>query len=191
MLRSRSRASLVFVGALAAVVAAPLTAHAALSEHVVWTAEGWYYCDPDVNGRRCTYYLDSTSCPEVAVLGEPVAECVVTVRATVWVVPVFSAGRVVGCTTVGPHRQNNGYVSFDSTFPQFDNPEIDRPFMLDVYDVFADHKPGAAELVALDEDQGPGLTTRWTVWGEFTASCAPTTGMPTSTAIGTVTVVES
>lgn len=186
--RIRVRIVMVTAGALAAVIAAPVTAHA--SEHVEWTANGWYHCGPETNGRWCTYYLYSTSCPEGAVLGTTAAECQLSMEATVWAVPVLNTGgRVVGCTTAGQHHRSNGYVGFDSTVPLYDNPEIDEIFHLDVYDVFADGKPGAAKLFATEDDQGPILTTRWIVTGDFSASCAPTGWMPTGTAIGEAIVV--
>jgi hypothetical protein len=184
----RLRSIVIAVGAAVTVLTLPGVAHAANAEHVEWSGGSAYsYCESGLNSRVCYYDL-YISCTEAAAVGAPLASCWVEMHAAVRVVPVFNAaGRVVGCSSVGLDPSWGGYVDYDSSFNEFDNHNIASPFTIAVHDVFADGKPGAAELVAISQGEQEGGKT-WIVTGDFVASCARNADFYSGTTTGTVDV---
>ncbi|MBV9098450.1 MAG: hypothetical protein JO079_10375, partial [Frankiaceae bacterium] len=83
----------------------------------------------------------------------------------------------------------NSYVSFDSTFNQFDNFRIDQIFVGQVYDSFADGKPGSFTFTAFAASQADNIIGgTWLVHGAFTGSCKRGTDFVSGTSGGTVDV---
>ena len=184
--------SAVIVASSTIVLLGPGTAHALNAEHVEWTGEGWSNCTTGTSSAwSCSYDIYSTSCPEVAVVGTPLASCYLYVHAQVPIVPVVNAaGRLVGCTSGANSVSLSGsYVYFDSSFNEFDNSSIDAIFLGQVQDAFADGKPGAFTFTAYDTTQSNDPTgASWLVHGDFTASCKRGAYSVSGTGGGTVDV---
>lgn len=176
--------------AAATALLAPGTAHAVNAEHVEWAGTGHSNCTVGTSaGWVCTYEIFSSTCPEVAVVGVPLASCYVYAKVQVKIVPVLNAGgRLVGCTSGGKVVLTNSAVYFDSTFDEFDNPSINQLFVGQVYDTFADGKPGALEFTAFEEGQSEISSAYWLVTGNFTASCKRGAEYVYGTGAGTVDV---
>jgi len=184
--------SAVLVASSAIVLLGSGTAHAIGAEHVEWTGGGWSNCTTGTSsGWSCSYDLYSTNCPEVAVVGTPLASCYLYAHAEVPIVPVINAaGRLVGCTSgASAVSLTNSYVYFDSTFNQFDNSRIDQIFLGKMYDAFGDGKPGAFTLTAFASNQSDNdIGATWLVHGAFTGSCTRGADFVSGTSGGTVDV---
>lgn len=173
-----------------AALLAPGTASAANAEHVEWTADTDTNCTIGTSiGWTCTYDIWANNCPEVAVLGAPLAQCFLHVRAIVKIVPVLNAGRVVACTSGGgvvPQPLSRG--NFNSTFPEFDNSAIDQLYVAQMYDAFADTKPGLLQFTIYEEGQSTTGSKSWLVDGQSTGTCARGASWVPGTGTGTVDV---
>jgi hypothetical protein len=166
------------------------TAHAVNAEHVEWTSFGWSNCTTGTSsGWSCSYDMYSENCPEVAVVGTPLASCNLNVHAVVKIVPIVNAaGRLVGCTSGGSVQLTSSYVYFNSTFNEFDNTSIDQIFIGQMYDSFSDGNPGAFYFTAFEEGQSEISSAYWLVNGGFTGSCKRGASYISGTGSGTVDV---
>lgn len=173
------------------------TANAFSAEHVDWLlSDGYSECTTGTsNGWSCTYYLYSydSNCPEVSVVGTALRDCDLYVEATVQIVPVVNAaGRLVGCTS-GPTDTSlaNSYADYDSSFNEFDNPDIESIFIGRVHDVFGDGKPGVFDFTAYSASQSndPAGAT-WLVKGTVAASCKRGSDTFATAGSGTVDVQQ-
>jgi hypothetical protein len=179
-------------GALAAasILIGSGSAYAVNAEHVEWTAYGWSNCTTGTSsGWSCSYDLYSDHCPEVAVVGTPLASCHLYLHAVIRIVPVVNAaGRLVACTSGGGVVLSGSYVRFDSTFNEFDNFSIDQLFVGQMYDSFSDGNPGLLQFTAFEEGQSEISAAYWLINGAFAGSCQRGASYVGSTGSGTVDV---
>lgn len=175
--------------AAAVLLLGPGTAHAVDAEHAEWAGWGYANCTTGTSsGWKCYYDLYSESCPEVAVVGTTLASCHVFAHVVLDVVPIVNAaGRVVGCTS-GGRVPGGSYVSFDSTFPLFDNRSIDELFVAQVYDTFGDGSPGLMQFTAYEQGQSQETSASWLADGAFAGTCKRGAPYLPGNAAGTVDV---
>ncbi len=184
------RFSRIMVG-LAAATALALTstaANAANADKGQWDSTLTdVICGSGTNSRTCTYDLYSQACTEASTLGVTVAPCEFYLHATVTVVPILSgAGQVIGCTSQALSARGNG--SYDSSFPQFDNPGMNDTFLFEVKDMFNDSKPGVVKYTVVDGGGQEGGTQVWTAKGVGVGSCAVNVDQGSFGGAGSVTV---
>ncbi len=180
-----------FVGALVAggALVAPAAAHAIDGESGEWTGGAWSVCTSGTStGWFCEFDVYSDTCPTVVVLGETFASCYLQMHAVVRIVPIVDGGgRVVGCTSLALSPETQGHVDYDSAIEYFDNSRIDQTFVIEVFDMFGDGKPGAVEFFA-HETRYDQQRTDWTIEGVFAGMCARDAFAFTNQATGTADV---